>query len=167
MVKVEHWPEVGQLRIVLREDLEEGPGREVAPGVIVHYGKAANDVTAGEAAGAYDPVRYVEIEPGHERDLSKAILERYDEEGRVVHRSPADAEAIRHFREAIEHLEAAGLIVRGPDEPGERFQTTVKNGGRRSYGLPTLWTGDYSRCEFGMTDSSSITRVFISTRHTG
>jgi len=114
MVKVEHWPEAGQLRIVLREDLEEGPGREVAPGVIVHYGKAANnDVVAGEAE--YDQVRYVEIEPGHGRGLSKAILEGYDEEGRVVHRSPADAEALRHFWEAMEHLEAAGLIARRPD----------------------------------------------------
>jgi hypothetical protein len=110
MVKVEHWPEVGQLRIVLREDLEEGPGWEVAPGVIVHYGKAANS-----AAGEYDQVRYVEIEPGYGRDLSKAILERYDEEGRVVHLSPADAKALRHFWEAIEHLEAAGLIARRPD----------------------------------------------------
>lgn len=138
MVKVEHWPASGQLKMVLREDLEEGPGREVAPGVIVHYGKAADDAAAGEAAGGeYDQVRYVEIEPGHGWDLSKAILERYDKEGRVVHRSPVDAKALRHVWEAIEHLEAAGLIVRGPDEPGERFQTTVKNSGRRSYGLPS------------------------------
>lgn len=116
MVKVEHWPEVGQLRIVLREDLEEGPGREVAPGVIVHYGKAANnDVAAGEAAGECDQVRYVEIEPSYGRDLSKAILERYDEEGRVIHLSPADAKALRYFWEAIEHLEAAGLVARRPD----------------------------------------------------
>ena len=86
-------------------------GREVAPG-IMYYDKAAIDVTAGEAAGEYDQIRYVETELGPGRELWKTILEGYDEEGRVVHRSLADAEALRHFLEATEHLEAMGLIAR-------------------------------------------------------
>lgn len=70
MATVEHWPDVGQLRIVLREDLEEGPARQAGPGVRIHYGRPPG------SDGPFDFVRYVEIEPGEGRDLSRISFER-------------------------------------------------------------------------------------------
>lgn len=68
--RIELWEDVEQLRIVLEEDLEEGPAKLAGPGIRVHYGRVPG------SGGAFDRVRYVEIEPAVGRDLRGAWLTR-------------------------------------------------------------------------------------------
>lgn len=104
-MRIEHWPDVGQLRIVLREDVDEGPAREVAPGVILHYGRSADGTPTGELLS-------IEVEPEAGRNLQRIAFERFNERGEVTTRVPADPEeTVRHVREALRHLEAAGVSV--------------------------------------------------------
>lgn len=73
MTNIEHWPDVEQLRIDLIET-QTDYGREVAPGVILHYArKPEGDVLVS-----------IEIERRPGRDLHDVSFERRDEEGNVV-----------------------------------------------------------------------------------
>lgn len=93
------------MKIGLREDVDEGPAREVAPGVILHYGRSADGAPTGELLS-------IEVEPRAGRDLQRLAFERFDERGEVTSRVPADPEeTVRHVREALRHLETAGVVT--------------------------------------------------------
>lgn len=75
MARIEHWPEIRQLVIWLREDVEAPWGSEVMPGITVHYGNDAN----GERLPAM-----IEISEYPGMDLSGLSFEERDEEGNVA-----------------------------------------------------------------------------------
>ncbi len=76
MARIEHWPESGMLKIVLREDLLAGSGREVAPGVVFHY--------SGRPSDPERELVFVEIESWAGRDLEKLAFERFNDAGELV-----------------------------------------------------------------------------------
>jgi hypothetical protein len=73
MVKIEHWPESGMLRVDLKDGTDDY-GREVAPGVVFHYRRGEEE----------DELVSIEIEDWPDRDLRNVSFEQRDDEGNVV-----------------------------------------------------------------------------------
>jgi len=87
--KIEHWPQVGQIRIDLRDDLRADYGREVAPGVVFHFAGSPETEERNELV-------FIEVEARPGRDLSAVAFERFDDSGEISFSVPGeDATAMR------------------------------------------------------------------------
>ncbi len=83
MVKIEHWPESGMLRVDLKDGADDY-GREVAPGVVFHYRRGVGE----------DELVSIEIENWPHRNLKVVSFEQRDEEGNVVFQTPGALERV-------------------------------------------------------------------------
>jgi hypothetical protein len=87
-VRIQHWPSVGMLNVIVRSDLAESFGEEIYPGVVFHFSGTP------DADGA-ELVR-IEVGVGSGAEIREgAILQRFDDHGKVVARTPGrDAGAV-------------------------------------------------------------------------
>lgn len=79
-IEIQHWPSVGMLNLILRRDVPERSGLEVAPGVVFHF--------AGEPDDLERALVRIEIDASSgAKTREEAIFERYDDAGEVVFRA--------------------------------------------------------------------------------
>lgn len=76
-VRIQHWPSVGMLNVIVRSDLTESFGEEVYPGVVFHF-------SGNPDADGVELVR-IEVGAGSGAQIREgAVLQRFDDYGNVV-----------------------------------------------------------------------------------